>query len=251
MRATLTIGPACVLGLGLAGCSAAEVSEEATDAGVTRDGSAPADTAAAPGYTYVVIRDKESEQSTFSCNATNSPGTDIDAVALIRKDRVVGYLMKGTAILTPESVTCAPAACSGQDCTYASSSFTIGETELVSRTEGPPDAVVRGSTDDSGYMSLNGGSLQFQIGDGLADGPPQAISSGDRIEVYEVDQRYKTTSNASNCTPEHYQLFVQTAASESLQLHPVQFDALNSDTCGAAPGPDDYLGCGTTVFVMP
>jgi len=72
------------------------------------------------------------------------PGPDIDAVALIRKGQTVGYVMKGSAVfLEPASVACTPRDCSGQDCTYASSSSTIPEADLISRTEGPPDAVVR------------------------------------------------------------------------------------------------------------
>lgn len=250
MRATLAIGPACLLGLGLAGCKTAVISQVETDAGTATDGSTP-DTTPASAYTFVFIRDKESDQFTFSCSATNAPGTDIDAVALIRKGQTVGYLLKGSAIFTAENVACIPSECSGQDCTYASSGSPVSDAQLISRTEGPPDAVVRGSTNDTGYMSLNGGSLQFQIGDVLGKGPAQVLSSGDRIQVYEVDQRYKTASNAGECTPEHYQLFIQNAADQSLPLHPVQFDALNSGTCGAAPGPNDYLGCGTTVFAVP
>ena len=246
MRATLMIGTACVLGLGVAGCSAAQVSEVTTDGGVT-DG-ATADTV--PGYAYVVISDVEFQQPTFSCSTTNAPGTNIDAVALIRKSIAVGYLMKDTATFTVGNAACAPADCSGGDCTYASPTSTTSETELVSRTEGPPDAVVHGPTNGSGYMSLNGGSLQFQIGDVLGNGPPQTILSGDQIKVFEVDQSYKTATNGCICTPAHYQLWVQNAAT-SLQLNPVQFDPANSNTCGAAPSPGYQLGCGTTAFAVP
>ena len=248
MRATLMIALACALGLGLAGCKAAQVSE--TDASRTKDSSTP--DPGASGYTFVFIRDVESQQFSFSCSATNAPGTDIDAVALIRKGQTVGYVMKGSAVfLEPASVACTPADCSGQDCTYASSSSTIPEADLISRTEGPPDAVVRGSTNDTGYMSLNGGSLQAQIGDGSGNPPAQAILSGDQIKVYEVDQSYKTASNTGERTPEHYQLVIQTSDNQNLPLHPVQFDPLSSATCGKTPSPDDYLGCGTTVFAVP
>jgi hypothetical protein len=238
------IGLACVLGLGRAGCKAAQVSE--TDASRTKDSSTP--DPGASGYTFVFIRDVESQQFSFSCSATNAPGTDIDAVALIRKGQVIGYLMKGSAAFTPETVACAPADCSGGDCTYASSSSPTKEAQLIPRTEGPPDAVVRGSTNDTGYMSLNGGSLQAQFGDGSGNPPAQVILSGDQIKVYEVDQSYKTASNTGECTPEHYQLVIQTSDNQNLSLHPVQFDPLNSATC---PSPDDYLGCGTTVFAVP
>jgi len=249
MRATLTIGPACLLGLGLASCKSAQISEVTADAGIATD-SSTSDSDAASGYNYVFIRDLEALQSTFSCSATKAPGTDIDAVALIRKGQAVGYLMKGSAVFEAESVACSPADCSGSDCTYASSSSTIGQTDLISRTEGPPDAVIHGSTNDTGYMALNGGSLQFQIGDVRGDGPAQTISSGDRIKVFEVDQSYKTTSNGCVCTPAHYQLWVQDSAG-SAPLDPAQFDPANSATCGATPSAGDHLGCGTTVFAVP
>ena len=241
MRKAPMVGLACVLGLGLAGCKASVVSEGAIDGGAT-DASTP-ETGAAAGYTYVFIRDEEFAQPTFSCSASDAPGADIDAVALIRSDTVVGYAMKDSAAFTPENVACAPADCAGGNCKYASSS-------LVPRTEGPPDAVVNQATGDSGYMALNGGSLQFQIGDVLGNGPAQSILSGDHLKVFEVDQSYKTNSNGCVCTPAHYQLWVQNGAG-SLQLKPSQFDPVNSSACGATPAPGDTLGCGTTVFAVP
>jgi hypothetical protein len=248
MRKAPMVGLACVLGLGLAGCKASVVSEGAIDGGVT-DASTP-ETGAAAGYTYVFIRDEEFAQPTFFCSASDAPGADIDAVALIRNDTVVGYTMKGSAAFTPENVACAPADCAGGNCKYASSSTTFSQTDLVSRTEGPPDAVVNQSTDDSGYMALNGGSLQFQIGDVLGNVPAQTILSGDHLKVFEVDQSYKTNSNGCVCTPAHYQLWVQNGAG-SLQLKPSQFDPVNSSACGATSAPGDTLGCGTTVFAVP
>jgi len=241
------VGLACVLGLGFAGCKASVVSESAIDGGAT-DASTP-ESGAAAGYTYVFIRDEESAQLTFSCGASDAPGTDIDTVGLIRNNAVVGYTMRKSAAFTPENVACAPTDCAGGNCKYASSSTTFSQTTLVSWTEGPPDAVVNQSGDDTGFLSLNGGSLQFQIGDVLGNGPAQTILSGDRIKVFEVDQSYKTSSNGCVCTPAHYQLWVQNAG--SVQLNPSQFDPANSATCGATPASGDTLGCGTTVFAVP
>ncbi|MGA7744931.1 MAG: hypothetical protein WBP56_07665 [Polyangia bacterium] len=238
MRTAPMAGLACVLGLGLAGCKASVVSESAIDGGLASDGSTP-ETGAAAAYTYVFIRDREFEQPNFSCSASDAPGTDIDTVGLIRNNTVVGYTMKESAAFTPENVACAPTDCAGENCKYASSSTTFSQTTLVSWTEGPPDAVVNQSGDDSGFMSLNGGSLQFQIGDLLGNGPAQTIRSGDQIKVFEVDP-----------TPAHYQLWVQNG-STSLQLNPAQFDPANSATCGATPAPGETLGCGTTVFAVP
>ena len=238
MRKAPTVGLACVLGLGLAGCKASVVTESTIDGGLATDGST-SETGAGAGYTYVFIRDREFEQPTFSCGASDAPGTDIDTVGLIRNNTVVGYTMKGSAAFTPENVACAPTDCIGGNCKYASSSTTFTQTDLVSRTEGPPDAVVNQSGDDTGFLSLNGGSLQFQIGDLLGNGPAQTIRSGDQIKVFEVDP-----------TPAHYQLWVQNG-STSLQLNPAQFDPANSATCGATPAPGATLGCGTTVFAVP
>ena len=95
------------------------------------------------------------------------------------------------------------------------------------------------------------GTLQLQIGDTSGKGSSQAFKSGDQIKVFEVDQSQKTEANGCVCKPEHYQVIIQDKDGSSLSLKPVQFIPENSDVCGTAPGPNDYYGCGTTVFAVP
>jgi hypothetical protein len=219
------------------------------------DGGSDASTVpAVKRYSFVSIVDLERKaDANFSCSETNGPGSDIDAVALLRDGKVVGYGLTGSAAFARGGAPdeCANSACSGGNCKYASISSTFSEADLVARTLGPPDAVVNKSSDDKGYLSLNGGTLQLQIGDNSGKGSAQTFKSGDQIKVFEVDQAQKTDANGCVCKPEHYQVIIQDKDGSSLALKPVQFIPENSDVCGTAPGPTDLYGCGTTAFAVP
>jgi hypothetical protein len=250
------IGFAFVLGFGLSACGAGTTTTP--DAGLAMD-TAPAtkwDSAAPVAvYDQVIVVDMEYSEPTFTCSATNGPGTDIDAVALIRGASPVGYGLIGSAVFTPGTAdnACAEGDCSGSagDCKYSSVSSKFTKAVLVARTEGAPDAVVNKSTDDEGYFSLNGGSLQLQIGNLTGTGTAQAVYAGDKIKVFEVDQTYATATNNCVCTPEHYAVYLRdsTGVGADILLTASEYDAANVDVCNAAPVAGDY-GCGTTTFVV-
>jgi len=123
----------------------------------------------------------------------------------------------------------------------------------VARIEGVQNGQVNAATNDVGYFSLNGGTLQLQIGDLTGAGQPQAINKGDQIQVYEVDRKYISDGYAPascSCLPEHYTVFVQTATGATLALTPTVLDTTHNTTC-AALSADTTEGCGSTLFVVP
>jgi hypothetical protein len=246
------IGCVFLFGLVPAACGSGVVESAPVDGGADAssvDSGVP--------YKFVTIIDVERKVITsFSCGGSNGPGSDIDAVALIRGGKTIGYgSLDCPAYFTPSQTgdECTKGSCSGGSCRYATVEGTFTQTELIARTMGPPNAVVsKSSTDDTGYLSLNGGTLQMQVGDSNGKGSAQTIKSGDQIKVFEVDQSQKTDANGCVCTPEHYQVFIQDSAGRAdLRLRAIQFTPINADTCGSEPGPSETTGCGTTLFEVP
>jgi len=256
-----------ILALGLAACGSNESTTDAAyvatpdtlppqaDAAVVAydTGVVAIDTGVVPTpdpYVWVVIQDTEPK----ACS-TNGPGSDVDAVALMGATGPIGYGKVGTAKFTanPAGNACENVHCTGGDCKYAAISDTFLEEDLVSWTEGEPDAMVSATADDYGYFSLNAGTLQMQIGDLTGVGPAQPIKSGDMIKVYEVDQTYITSGAAPTtckCPPEHFTVSVQTATGATLPLKPTTLAADNA-TCSALTATSTEEGCGTTVFMVP
>jgi hypothetical protein len=246
MKTPCLIGFALVVGLSNIACSTGTVASDNGDGG-RKDGSV------ASGYTYVAIIDVERQQkgTNFSCSDSNGPGSDIDAVALIRKGEIVGYGLLGSSIYTEsDDNKCKSEECPDEDCKYTESSKSLKFEDLLASTAGPPDAEVNKSGDDKGYLSLNGGTLQIRIGNKDGKEPGQDIRAGDQIKVFEVDLTKKTDSNSCVCAPEKYQVVLQ-QGQDNLPLRPSQFDKANSSVCGASPSSDSQLGCGTTVFDVP
>jgi hypothetical protein len=260
MKTKLILGLSCILGLGLAACSGAGGDTDAAytppqpDAAITAPDTTPApiDTAAPDPYIFVVIQDTEQ----VACN-TNGPGTDVDAVALQdAAGNVLGYGKPGTAIYTANPLGDACTDCNnGKVCKYAANGGTFTVADLQARTEGPADATVSATADDTGYFSLNAGTLQIKIGSGVTGaGPVMELASGEFIYVYEVDKTYITSGSAyatCTCAPEHYTVRLQTAGGAySKPLTPYAPATDNATLCAAAiAGPSD--GCGSTTFVIP
>jgi hypothetical protein len=267
----LRFGISGLLALGLAACNNSDETSDAgiiaqpdtalpaqPDGGVTPaiDTSVPIDTSAAidsgamaDPYVWVVVQDTEQK----ACS-TNGPGADIDAVALWSATGAIGWGKLSTANYTanPLGNACENAECSGGACKYAAIGGVFPVPTLVAYTEGPKDAMVSATANDSGYFSLNGGTLQLQIGDLTGAGPAVELKKGDMIKVFEVDQTYITSGNAPascSCLPEHYTVSLQTAKGATLALVPMTVEADNV-TCTAptAASPD---GCGTTAFMVP
>lgn len=258
MKTKRILGLSWVLTLGFAACSGGDGTDDAglyptPDAAVPVVDTAPPaiDTAVpvADPYLYVVVQDTEQ----VACQ-TNGPGTDVDAVVLYDATGVLGVGMIGSAIFYPNPAgnACDNVDCSGGNCKYSAISTTFTPEDLVARTEGPADATVDATLSDTGYFSLNAGTLQLQIGDATGLPPAQALKSGDYIKVFEVDQSYIASGAAYSgcvCAPEHYTVTLQTAAGVAVQLTPVQLDAYNT-TCTALTAASTE-GCGSTVFMVP
>ena len=271
MSTNLRIGFSCVLALGLGGCGSntTDTPDTApyyvpdayvaptTDAAVTpvSDAAVATDTTpiTADPYIWVVIQDTEQN----ACS-TNGPGADIDAVALVANTgaavgTVLGYGINATFTPNPLGNACSNAQCSGQNCKYAYNGTTFTEADLVARTEGAQDGQVNAVGDDVGYLSLNAGTLQLQIGDVTTGVGPMPIMTGDQIQVYEVDQTYPADGYAPktcSCLPEHYTVTLQNASgSKRLPLTPTLLDPVNAACTALTPTSTD--GCGSTLFVVP
>ena len=194
------------------------------------------DTTAAPVYTYLVIYDSEKPDC-----STNGPGADIDAIQLERGGSVVGVGLIGSsdyAASNPNSVgTCTmcgknadkPCSHGGDQCSCADSAM------------GAPDAKLYcGATVDVGYVSLNGGSLQFAFGDATGAGTAVALKSGDKIKVWEVDETFTHVDNETCAKPlaEKYEVWARTAKG-------VDMGSIKLVTSAGADGN------GVTEFVVP
>ncbi len=253
------IGLSCALALTVAACGSNTLVDEDAGPVVTPGPDAAAagpDAAITPvadPYVWVVVQDTEQNACT-----TNGPGADIDAVAKTDiHGTPVGWGLLNSAkfIPNPGGTACDNVNCPKSNCKYASISSTFTEADLVSRTEGPQDATVSATGDDTGYMSLNAGTLEIQIGDAVTGaGPARAIVSGDYITVYEVDQTYITSGAAPatcTCAPEHYTVSIENAdGSKILPLQPVLLLPDNADSCDSLTA-DPTHGCGTTTFMVP
>jgi hypothetical protein len=206
---------------------------------------------------WVVVQDTQQK----ACS-TNGPGADIDAVALwdAAAGAATGWGMVKTAKFTanPGGNACENADCTGGNCKYAAIgtgtpfNTTYTAAMRVAWTEGPNDAKVNEKTDDSGYFSLNAGTLQIQIADLTGVGPVQ-LKSKDMIKVFEVDKTYVTSGDAFAgcvCLPETYTVTLQSqSGNTSVALKPFVLAADNT-TCDALTATSTD-GCGTTVFLVP
>lgn len=143
--------------------SAAGVDVPIIDAGPPKDpGPTLTEDAGPQGpFTWIRITDDPTNKSLDSCLPTNTPGADIDAVALVRAGEIVGYATQVAADLNKDVNQ------KGEPCT--------NDYQDASEAEGEPDA-----TFQTGSVSLNGGSIMLQVADGAQ------IMSGDVIRVFEV-----------------------------------------------------------------
>jgi hypothetical protein len=263
MKRVLNFGMLGLLAMGFAACGSSEsdlpdtsiylppLDAGAKDAFVALDTLAPDTAPAAIQYVNVVIMDTESKQPAAERAACgNGPGSDIDAVELIRAAVPVGYGLVGSAQLVAPTAGpyCDETDCSGNVCKYAKAT-------LAPATEGKRNAKVNQSTDDVGYVSLNGGTLYLQIGNAITGGgTAQVLMSGDQLKIHEVDQTYKASGEAyagCTCAAEHYEVWLQDVAGlNPVQLLPTKYEAGNTG-CPAVVSATDTEGCGTTTFTIP
>ncbi len=139
-------------------------------------------------FESIVIWDHSGEK--LDCTK-NSIGTDLDAVALYRGKpaQLMGVGKIGSAKFSQGSTPLCP----------VNDGIKKKQTDLP---VGPLNGHVYKSKDDTGYISLNGGSIELQIGacsntsaKGVEDcdgnGAVVIIEAGDELDVYEVDTTYK------------------------------------------------------------
>lgn len=137
-------------------------------------------------YQSIVIWDKSQDPGYINGKCGTSPGTDLDCVGLYRGGTLIAVGKPGTASFV------APAVAS--PCTVTANK------SQASAAEGPLDAHVYASDPDTGYISLNGGSLEIQFGacvsgttitDCDGAGAVVPIQTGDQVGIWEVDGTYK------------------------------------------------------------
>ncbi len=217
--------------LALTACDASVSDSDAGDA--SSDTSTGSDstgggdtTAGGTKYSWVIIDGSKNPDC-----STNSPGPDIDAIALYRKVgtdwKLMGMAKAGTQIVkSPATPKCIDQNDHNTDISIC----------------GPVNGTVSATAKDTGYFGLGDRSVYVQIGacsDGTQDlkkcdgaGAVQEIMLGDQLAVWEVDQSYKTAcKNDGNdapqcgyayagctCTTEQYGVGVATTSDASTFL---------------------------------
>ncbi len=178
--------------LALAACGNGSAST--ADATSYPDGCAPV--AALPAgatptvatYPTIIIRDKSADPSFIHGACGASPGLDFDCAGLYRGGKLIAVV--NSAVYLPASAT---------GCVDLHTAATAAE--------GPLDGhVFQDSSQDSGYISLNGGALQLTFGgcnsgssilDCDGQGITMPVQSGDEIDVWEVDSNYLLNSDTA------------------------------------------------------
>jgi hypothetical protein len=209
------------------------------------------DTAASAAYQWIGIYD---DQTMPACTSTG-PGADVDSVDLLRGGSVIGVGLKTSASFDatqqggPTVTPCT--SCNNGACPNSGP-------QAAERAEGIQDGMSYASMPDTGYFSLNAGTLWVQIGQANGNSPAQEIRSGDKIIVREVDKVYIAEGSAPAscaCLPEKYSVYVFTqkgAMSNGVKLKATKYWMENISMCGGSltPGATD-IGCGTTEFTVP
>jgi hypothetical protein len=146
------------------------------------------DTTAKKTFKSILIFDKSEDPTFVNGECGSSPGSDIDAVALWRKVDGNWQLMGVGKVGSANYDTSSASSCDNKK-------------NLPASAEGPIDGKVFKSDPDTGYISLNGGSIEVQIGacqsatedETTCDGKGDIVEvmDGDQLDVYEVDGTYK------------------------------------------------------------
>ncbi|MBI5611004.1 MAG: hypothetical protein HY902_19185 [Deltaproteobacteria bacterium] len=218
--------------LALTACDASVSDPDAGDATSGTDTTGGSDsttgtdtTSGGTKYQWVIIDGSKNPDC-----STNSPGPDIDAVALYRKVgtdwKLMGMAKGGAIVKSPANPKC----------------IDQNDHNTESSIAGPVNGTVSATAKDTGYFGLGDRSVYFQIGactNGTQDlkqcdgaGAVQDILLGDQLAVWEVDQSYKTAcKNDGNdapqcgfayaqctCTTEQYGVGVATTSDASTFL---------------------------------
>ena len=177
-------------------------------------------------YQWVIIDGSKNPDCT-----TNSPGPDIDAIALYRKIGTNWYLMgmakSGTQIVkAPAYPQC----------------LDLNSHDTPQSVCGPVNGTVSATAKDTGYFALGDRSVYVQIGECTnltqdlkkcdGNGAVVDIELGDQLAIWEVDQSYKASCkndgydapqcgyaySSCTCTSEQYGVGVATTSDASVYL---------------------------------
>lgn len=217
------LGVVALLSMGACDASVNTGGDAEGDA-VTGDSSTGTDTStggdtSTPGTEYNYVTVDGSPYTEPDCKLTNSPGPDIDVIALYRGGALIGVA---------KSVTYKPGAkkaCEAEN-KHANPQDVVGKLDTKMYSDATPD---------TGYFGLSDGTVEVQIGgcqvstatvkDCDGSGPLQVIKPGDEIDVYEVDGSYKKggqgpqagiAPDSCKCVGETYEVFVSKEAGKSL-----------------------------------
>ncbi len=217
------------------GADTASVDDDAVAADTTAE-----DVVQKPVYNTLLIIDADKE-----CSGTG-PGADLDFVAVYRAGALIGVGKPGTANYAPGTGT----GCAANEHNAA------GDVQSLCGPFGDLD--LKDLT--SGYLSLGGGDVEVQLGacknastcvgwdatacpdpcDGLGD--VVELQDGDEIDVWEIDQKYKTDLNLTcKCDSEAFEAMIRTAPG---------VDA-GSISLKSKDGDEKPLGSATMVVVIP
>ncbi len=189
-------------------------------------------------FESILIFDKSEDPTFLNGKCGSSPGTDLDAVALYRnvadKWTLMGVGRVGSAVYDTSSA-----------------SKCDNKKNVKAAAEGPVNGFVYEKNPDTGYISLNGGSIELEFGAcgaGQTDvktcdgkGAKVTIKNGDEIDIYEVDHTYKADGDGPGkgnaydgcvCYADQYKVKVRTK---------MGVDA-GSFYLGAADGSTTYKG---------
>ena len=217
----------------------------ADSAGSDSNADAGSDAGAATGYAAVVVWDKSADPAFVNGKCGSSPGADIDAIGLIRGGKLIAVGKPGTANYAASTVS---------TCT--------NKKNIASTVEGALNGHVYAAMPDDGYLSLNGGSVELQLGacktgttittcDGAGD--VVRVQSGDDIVLYEVDTSYKAGSSspaAGNaydgciCYADEYELDVRLSVG-------VDAGSVALPTPGMGNSADKKWNAGSTTIHVP
>ncbi len=136
-------------------------------------------------FQSIVVWDHSEEQ--LDCTKAGSPGTDLDAVGLYRGGALIAVGKVKSGVFAQGSTPLCP------------SSAKI-DAKQVDYPVGPVNGHVYSDKPDTGYFSLNGGSMELQFGACSASTADPAscdgtgahvdLQDGDELAVWEVDDTY-------------------------------------------------------------
>jgi hypothetical protein len=176
--------------------------ETASEVAAATDAASDVSATASNTWATVVLTDKTKESD---CKKTTAPGAEIDAIAVYRKDQLIGVVAVGSAVVIG---TLQP--------TCGNNAFAN-----ASAVEGPVDG-----SEAKGVFALNGAGVEVafagcsactaHVADCDGKGDPIALQPGDELDVYELDDWHVkvklATAGKCSCSRDPYEVKVRRKA---------------------------------------